>query len=60
MSSGAARALGFASGKLDLSEDIYVVGANEAVTRTLKETGIWEEFTAMEVYDAAVLAQPKS
>jgi anti-anti-sigma regulatory factor len=60
MSNGAARALGFASGKLDLSEDIYVVGANEAVTRALKDTGIWEEFRVLAVYDAAVLAQPKS
>ena len=51
MSPMAARALGFLAGKLNLDEDIYVVGATAAVRKTLQDAGVWEEFTAVDSYD---------
>jgi len=44
------------SGKLALDDDIYLVGANGAVKRTLKDVGIWEEFRTMDTYGTAALA----
>jgi hypothetical protein len=55
MSNRSARALDFVSGKLALDDDIYVVGANDAVKRTLQDIGIWEEFKTMDAYDAATV-----
>ncbi|HEY8642547.1 MAG TPA: AGE family epimerase/isomerase [Candidatus Dormibacteraeota bacterium] len=51
MSDGSARALGFVSGKLDLDEVIYVVGASSRVKQTLQNIGVWEEFKALDKYD---------
>src|SRR5262249_19161029 len=56
MSTRAARALDFISSKLGMDEDIWVVGANEHVRKTLQDVGIWEAFKAMDTYDAGVLA----
>ena len=56
MSTRAARALDFVAGKLGLDEDIYVVGANEAVRKTLQDVGILESFKVMDSYDSGVLA----
>ncbi len=59
MATRAARALDFVSSKLGLDEEIYVVGANDAVRKTLQDVGIWEEFTTMDTYDPAALAGVK-
>jgi anti-anti-sigma factor len=56
MASRAARALDFISSKLGLDEDIYVVGANDSVRKTLQDVGILESFKVMDSYDAGVLA----
>jgi anti-anti-sigma factor len=56
MSTRAARALDFVSSKLGLEEDIYVVGANDAVRKTLQDVGILESFKVLDSYDAGVLA----
>lgn len=56
MSNRAARALDFVSGKLGLEEDIYIVGANSAVKKTLQDIGVWEEFRTMDKYDATAVA----
>jgi anti-anti-sigma regulatory factor len=55
MSDGSARALGFVSGKLDLDEVIYVVGASSKVKQTLQNVGIWEEFNSLDKYDPSQL-----
>jgi anti-anti-sigma regulatory factor len=55
MSNRAARALDFVSGKLGLDEDIYIVGANSAVKKTLQDIGVWEEFRTMDKYDATAV-----
>ena len=52
ISKTSARALGFACQKLDLDEDIYLVGANAGVKETLKSVKILEEFTVVESYNA--------
>ena len=52
LSKTSARALGFACQKLDLDEDIYLVGANAGVKETLKSVKILEEFTVVESYNA--------
>jgi mannose/cellobiose epimerase-like protein (N-acyl-D-glucosamine 2-epimerase family)/anti-anti-sigma regulatory factor len=57
MSNRSARALDFVSSKLGLDEDIVVVGANDAVKKTLQDVGIWEEFKTMDVYDADMVGQ---
>lgn len=52
ISKTAARALGFACQKLDLDEDIYLVGANAKVKETLQRVDVLEEFIILESYDA--------
>ena len=52
LSKTSARALGFVCQKLDLDEDIYLVGANAGVRETLKSVKILEEFTIVESYNA--------
>jgi mannose/cellobiose epimerase-like protein (N-acyl-D-glucosamine 2-epimerase family)/anti-anti-sigma regulatory factor len=52
ISKASARVLSFVSQKLALDEDIYVVGANMDVKRTLQSVNVWEEFTEVETYDA--------
>jgi len=56
MSNRSARALDFIAGKLALDNDIYVVGANESVKKTLQDIGVWESFTTVDSY-ADVTAQ---
>ena len=56
MSTRAARALDFVASKLGLDEDIYVVGANDAVRKTLQDVGILESFKVMDTFDEGVLA----
>ncbi len=45
----AARALGFVSAKLPLSDQIYVTGANPEVQAILEQTQVWEEFNTLAV-----------
>jgi len=52
LSKTSARALGFVFQKLDLDEDIYLVGANAGVKETLQSVKILEEFTIVESYNA--------
>jgi hypothetical protein len=44
------------SSKLGLDEDIYVVGANDAVPKTLQDVGILESFQVLDTYDAGMPA----
>ena len=48
ISTEAARALSFVSDKLALDDEIYVIGANEAVKATLQNAKIWEELNTAE------------
>ncbi|TMD45857.1 MAG: STAS domain-containing protein [Chloroflexi bacterium] len=58
ISKTSARALGFACQKLNLDEEIYLVGASAGVKETLRSVDILEEFTIVDAYDT--LAQAKS
>ena len=51
-----ARALGFACQKLDLDEEIYLVGANAEVKETLRSVDLLEEFTLVDSSDAIAQA----
>lgn len=57
MSKTSARALGFACERLDLDEDIYLVGANAEVKKTLQSVDVLEECTILDSYDAAQRAK---
>jgi mannose/cellobiose epimerase-like protein (N-acyl-D-glucosamine 2-epimerase family)/anti-anti-sigma regulatory factor len=46
ISPAAARELDFAIQKLDLEEDVHVIGATEPVQRVLQDVGVWEELEA--------------
>jgi mannose/cellobiose epimerase-like protein (N-acyl-D-glucosamine 2-epimerase family)/anti-anti-sigma regulatory factor len=52
ISKTSARALGFACQKLDLDEEIYLVGANAGVKETLRSVDILEEFTAVDAFES--------
>ena len=52
LSKTSARALGFVCEKLDLDEDIYLVGANAGVKETLQSVKILKEFTIVDSYNA--------
>jgi len=58
ISKTSARVLGFACQKLNLDEEIYLVGASAGVKETLRSVDILEEFTIVDAYDT--LAQAKS
>jgi mannose/cellobiose epimerase-like protein (N-acyl-D-glucosamine 2-epimerase family) len=51
LSKECARALSFIGGKLVLKENIYLVGANTNVQKTLQDVDTWEEYTVMDQYD---------
>ena len=51
ISEEAARTLSFISDKLTTQENIYAVGANSDVQKTLQNTGVWGELTTMDTYD---------
>lgn len=51
MTGEAARAISFVSDKLTSQENIYAIGANNAVKKTLQDAGIWEELRTMDTYD---------
>jgi mannose/cellobiose epimerase-like protein (N-acyl-D-glucosamine 2-epimerase family) len=53
MSKEPARALSFFSEKLDLGEDIYVVGVNTEVKGTLQSIGVWETLNTKETSGGA-------
>lgn len=58
MSMGAARALSFAFEKLDLDDDITIVGANEQVKNALRDVQVWEDINAVDKYeDVATVTQ---
>jgi mannose/cellobiose epimerase-like protein (N-acyl-D-glucosamine 2-epimerase family) len=46
-----ARALSFSMGKLTLKENIYLVGANANVQKSLQDVDAWEGYNVMERYD---------
>jgi mannose/cellobiose epimerase-like protein (N-acyl-D-glucosamine 2-epimerase family)/anti-anti-sigma regulatory factor len=52
ISKTSARALGFACQKLNLDDEIYLVGANAGVKETLRSVDILEEFTIVDSFDA--------
>jgi mannose/cellobiose epimerase-like protein (N-acyl-D-glucosamine 2-epimerase family) len=49
------RAVAFVGQKLDLGDDVYVVGASDAVRTALQDVGFWEEVTPLDTYDPARL-----
>jgi anti-anti-sigma regulatory factor len=51
LSKECARALSFIGGKLILKENIYLVGANATVQKTLQDVDAWEEYNLMDQYD---------
>ncbi len=57
LSKTSARALGFACERLDLDEDIYLVGANADVKKTLQSVDVLEECTILDSFDAAQRAK---
>ena len=59
ISSLSARALGFACQKLNLDDEVFLVGANAAVKETLRSVDILEEFTVVDAYDAIAQTQPR-
>ena len=59
VSKSSARALGFACQKLNLDDEIYLVGANSAVKETFRSVDILEEFTVVDSFDALEQAKPR-
>jgi len=60
LSKQCARALSFIAGKLILKENIYLVGANANVRKTLQDVDVWEEYSTMDRYDPNKISkQPK-
>ncbi len=57
LSKTSARALGFVCQKLDLDDEIYLVGASAEVKETLRSVDILEEFTILDSYEALQQAQ---
>lgn len=53
ISKEAVRALSFISAKLNLDEEIYLIGANAEVQKTFESIQVWEEFHTQEAYDVA-------
>ncbi len=51
LSKECARALSFSMGKLTLKENIYLVGANANVQKSLQDVDAWEEYNVMDQYD---------
>ncbi len=60
LSKECARALSFIGGKLILKENIYLVGANANVKKTLQSVESWEEYNLMDQYDPAKITNPGS
>jgi len=59
ISKTSARALGFACQKLNLDDEIYLVGANAGVKETFRSVDILEEFTVVDSFDALEQAKPR-
>jgi anti-anti-sigma regulatory factor len=60
LSKECARVLSFIGGKLNLKENIYLVGANANVQKTLQDVDAWEEYTLMDQYDPNKITNPDS
>jgi anti-anti-sigma factor len=45
------RALSFSRAKMDLDDDVFIVGVNDAVRSACDAAGIWEEMTALDTFD---------
>ncbi len=52
ISARAVRAIAFSRSKLDLDEDVFVVGANASVQAAFEAAGLWEELTPIDRYDS--------
>ena len=55
LSKGPARSLAFARAKMDLDDKIFIVGANAAIEAAIRATGLWEECTALDTFDMALI-----
>jgi anti-anti-sigma factor len=55
----AVRAIAFSRSKMDLEEDIFVVGANPDVQQAIQETGYWEQIVPLNEFDRAVITRSR-
>ncbi|HLX40546.1 MAG TPA: hypothetical protein VKR42_08435, partial [Ktedonobacteraceae bacterium] len=52
ISKSSARELDFACQKLNLDDEIYLIGASAGVKETLRSADVLEEFTILDSFDA--------
>jgi hypothetical protein len=60
LSKECARILSFIGGKLTLRENMYLVGANANVKKTLQSVEVLEEYNLMDQYDPDKITSPGS